>query len=63
MTRFIRTLLPLTFAMIGLAGCVAYPAGYGDAGYAPGYAPAVAVSIPCCTYGGGGYGYGYHRWN
>jgi hypothetical protein len=61
MIHFTRRLLPLLAAALALTGCVAYPAGYGGYGYAPGYyAPAVAVAVPCCAYGGGG-GY-YHHW-
>jgi hypothetical protein len=63
MTNPTRRLLPLLALALALAGCVAYPAGYYGPGY--GYAPTVAVAVPCCAYGGGwhgGGGYGYHRW-
>jgi hypothetical protein len=66
MTSFIRRLLPALALALALSGCVAYPAGYGGYGYAPGYyAPSVAVAVPCCVYGGGyGGGPGYrHGWN
>lgn len=47
-------------ALIGLSGCIAYPAGYGyGGGYGGGgyYAPAPVVVAPFI---GGGYG-GWHR--
>ena len=53
-------------ALLALSGCVAYPAGYGYAGAAPGYyAPAPAVVVPVYPAYGyrGGWGGGYgHYW-
>jgi hypothetical protein len=62
MTHVASKLAALVVLALTLAGCVAYPAGYGGPGY--GYGPAVAVAVPCCAYGGGwhGGGYGYRRW-
>ncbi len=60
MIRIIHRSLPLLATALALAGCVAYPSGYGGYGYAPGYyAPSVAVAVPCCRYGND---YGYRRW-
>lgn len=62
-----KKLIVAALAAAGLGGCVAVPAPYyGDAGYYPAAAPAVAVYAPPVYYGYGGYGYrrGYypHRW-
>jgi hypothetical protein len=49
--------LGLGVALLGLSGCVVYPAGgyYGGPGYV--YAPA-----PTAVYVGGYHGYGYRGW-
>jgi hypothetical protein len=59
-----KKLIVAALAAAGLAGCVAVPAPYyGDAGYYPAPAPAVAVGVysPPVYFGYGGYRHGYHR--
>jgi hypothetical protein len=66
--EIMKKIIIAALAAAGLGGCIAVPVGgpgpyYGDGGYYPGPAPAVAVGVyaPPVYYGGYGYRRHYYR--